>query len=337
MYNKFIYFFISFVLIQYYLISFFDIRAQEINKDSAESFHVEWIKNWSSSDNKQTQKKLKNRLNLILFGIKTPELIKPVSVFATNPDNFWVLDQGGKTLFKIKDGNGEIPRSIINSNYDLSSLVSICATSASNFLFTDSKSNIIYQFVVDRKKIGTLNDSLKLEQPTGIAYLSAKKEIWVVETNAHRISILNERGELLKRIGIRGNAKGEFNFPTHIWIDKKGFVYINDAMNFRIQVLNSEGEVIAMFGKAGDASGFFGISKGIATDSYGNIYIVDVLFHVVQVFDIKGNFLYSFGSQGHENSQFWMPSGIYIDEQNYIYVSDTYNSRIQIFQLKHTK
>jgi hypothetical protein len=299
--------------------------------------HVEWVKNWPSDDNKQKSKKFKDRFNSLFFGIKTPPLRNPVAVFASSPDDFWVLDQGNKTIFQVQKEVGDIPHPILKTDFELSSLVGICSDSNSCKLFTDSHAQKIYRISPDNKKLKCLNDTLVLEQPTGIAYLPQKKEIWVIETKAHCIAVLNEKGELLRRIGQRGNAAGEFNYPTHIWIDTKGYIYITDAMNFRIQILNSEGDVISVFGETGDASGYLARPKGIATDSSGNIYIVDALFHVVQVFDMKGNFLYTFGKQGHGNGEFWMPSGIFIDSQDYIYVADTYNSRVQIFELIHTE
>jgi DNA-binding beta-propeller fold protein YncE len=306
-------------------------------KPVAENYpHVEWVSNWPSGDADQTKKKFKNLFNSILFGINPPELSNPVSVLAYSTENIWVLDQGNKTIFHIQNGVGEIPHFIQKTVFDLSSLVGICSGPNSSILFTDSHAQKIYTLTSDKKKLRILNDKLALEQPTGIAYLSAKKEIWVVETKAHCIAVLNEEGELIKRIGRRGNAPGEFNYPTHICIDPKGNTYITDAMNFRIQVLDPEGEVISVFGEAGDASGYLARPKGIATDSFGNIYSVDVLFHVVQVFDAKGKYLYKFGSQGHGNSEFWMPAGIFIDASDMIYVADTYNSRIQVFKLIYT-
>ena len=299
--------------------------------------HVEWINNWPSEGNKPKKKNLKNQFNSVVLGKKTPVLSNPNSIFVISTDEFWVLDQGNKTVFQVKKGVGDIPHSIAKSDLDLASLVGICAGPGSVILFTDSKTQKIYRISPEKKKLEVLNDTMVLEQPTGIAYSSEKKEIWVVETKAHRIAVLNEKGELIKRIGSRGNAPGEFNYPTHIWIDPKGNIYINDAMNFRIQVLNPAGAVISVFGEAGDASGYLARPKGIATDSFGNIYVVDALFHVVQVFDIKGHFLYKFGSQGHGNGEFWMPSGIFIDASDTIYVADTYNSRIQVFKLIHTE
>ncbi|MFZ4546910.1 MAG: 6-bladed beta-propeller [Bacteroidales bacterium] len=309
-------------------------QESKVNLDISQADYpkVVWIKSWPS-DNNGTHKKIKDRLNSIVFGIKPRALSNPISVFASTVEDYWVLDQGGNTIFQVEKELGEIPQSVRKADLVLSSLVGICLGPNSSILFTDSKTAKIYNISPGNKKLTCLNDSLVLEQPTGIAYSAERKEIWVVETKAHRISVLTENGELIRRIGNRGNAPGEFNYPTHIWIDKKGYAYITDALNFRIQVIDATGKVISVFGEAGDGSGYLARPKGIATDSIGNIYVVDALFHVVQVFDIKGNFLYKFGNQGHGDGEFWMPNGIFIDDKNYIYIADTYNSRVQIFKL----
>ncbi len=79
----------------------------------------------------------------------------------------------------------------------------------------------------DQKELRMLNDSL--DQPTGIAWSESTQEIWVVETHAHRVAILNSEGELIRRLGRRGSGPGEFNYPTFIWIDSFGNIYIVDS------------------------------------------------------------------------------------------------------------
>lgn len=312
--------------------------AQEIpqkkSSTSLEKAEIKWIGQWPSDESKLQEKKdsKKQVLNFII-GKKKIILKRPVSVLASNQHSFWILDQGNNAVFQVDGDVGKIPHFIDKKNDNYTSLVGICKFHDKEILFTDSRSNKIFLVNTEKKECKVLNDTLKLNKPTGIAYSLLNKEIWVIETGTHRIVVLNEKGEIKKTIGSRGNANGEFNFPTHIWIDKKGNAYVTDAMNFRIQVFNNKGDVVSVFGSSGDKPGYFSSPKGVATDSYGNIYVADAMFHVVQVFDINGNFLYTFGSQGFDKGQFWMPSGMYIDDNDKIYIADSYNSRIQIFQL----
>ncbi len=298
-----------------------------------ERWEVKWLSQFPKADSKNQKRDTKQQIKDFVFGRKRQDLNRPVSSLVDKQNSMWILDQENNCVFQMINNQAKIPRFIEKKNKNFASLVGICSYKDNELLFTDSYSNKIFVVNSNKKDCRILNDSLKLNQITGIAYSPLTKEIWVIETGGHMLLVLNEKGEIIKKIGSRGSAKGEFNFPTHIWIDKKGNVYVVDAMNFRVQILNKEGAVISVFGTNGDATGYFACPKGIATDSYGHIFVADALFHAVQVFDIYGNFLYRFGSQGQEEGQFWMPSGIYIDEDDKIYVADSYNSRIQVFQL----
>ena len=303
-------------------------------QDNTDHPYISWVSQYPvHKEHEAKQNAARKIYDFLVKKNKESTLTRPVGVFAANPADFWVLDQGDETVLQVQKNKVEIPRSIRKKENYFTSLVGVCALPDGDILFTDSRLNKVFLLSVVQKKLSILNDTLQFQQPTGIAYSAATDEIWVVETNAHRVSVLSRNGELIKRIGSRGDANGQFNFPTSICIDKAGDVYIVDAMNFRVQIFHKNGEFGSTFGEAGDGTGFFARPKGIATDTYGNIYVADALFHVVQIFDKSGTFLYSFGKQGREKEEFWMPAGIYIDSKNYIYVADSYNSRIQIFQL----
>jgi len=304
------------------------------------NYDIRWVSQYPATKEKKSsgKKEKKTRRNTnwftdLVFGKKPASLIKPMSIVALSPDAYWVADQGTGSILKVHNKQGETKQFKEMPIESLPSIVGSCFTSSGSILFTDSKLNQIFLMVPGSKNLQILNDSVHLEQPTGIAYSAVTNQVWVVETKAHRIAILNEQGEIIKHIGGRGNADGKFNFPTYIWIDEEGTAYVVDAMNFRVQIFDTEGEFISSFGEIGDSSGYFSRPKGIATDSFGHIYVSDALFNVIQVFDRAGQLLYTFGSQGQEKEQFWMPTGIYIDKDNFIYIADSYNSRIQVFQL----
>ena len=304
------------------------------NYQASDTRLVQWISQYPVDGVQKTNNSFLNQVAQFVFGKKNvPEITKPNAILASNPLSFLVMDQGSATLFNVQNNEKKIPRVLKKGKFNFPSLVSLCSFSNNEILFTDSRLSRIFVLNEEQEKLEVLNKELILNQPTGIAYATISKEIWVVETGAHRISILNEQGKRIKTIGKRGAEPGEFNYPTDIWIDKEGKAYVIDAMNFRIQIFDNSGELISIFGEAGDATGYFARPKGIATDSFGNIYITDALFHTVQIFDLSGNYLYNFGEQGRSNGQFWMPSGIFIDENNFIYIADSYNSRIQLFQL----
>jgi len=318
------------------VLSVSNISAQTGATGNTENDHpyISWVSQYPALKSREAKHSTFRRIfDFLVQKNKGEVLTRPVGILAADPANFWVLDQGDELVFQVQKNKAEVPRTIKKKENYFTSLIGVCSMPGGNILFTDSRLNKVFVMNKGEKKLTILNDTLRLQQPTGIAYSIATDEIWVVETNAHRIAVLNRNGQLKRTIGDRGDGNGQFNFPTSIWIDDSGVAFIVDAMNFRVQIFDKNGSFVSTFGEAGDASGYFARPKGIATDSHGNIYVADALFHVVQIFDKSGNFLYSFGKQGREKEEFWMPSGIYIDSKNYIYVADSYNSRVQIFQL----
>ena len=242
--------------------------------------------------NKDSEKSLMEIVKGFIFGKKASVIIKPVSLVIDENDDIWFTDQGVRSIIRLKNGDAEIPRSLRKSSIQVQSPVGMCMISDNKLLFTDSYLNSIFIFNQRKKTLEKFCKEIDFEQITGVAYSGITKEIWLVETAAHRISVINEQGKLIRRIGKRGNNPGEFNFPTFIWIDKLGTIYVVDSLNFRIQMFDSGGKFISAFGEQGDGTGDFGIAKGIAVDSFGNIYVADALFHAVQIFDKAGNFLY---------------------------------------------
>jgi DNA-binding beta-propeller fold protein YncE len=184
-------------------------------------------------------------------------------------------------------------------------------------------------FILDRK--GELLHSITgLQRPTGLAFDTQTKRLYVADTLSHRIVVFDDNGEKLFEFGKRGAGNGEFNFPSHIFISD-GKLLINDNMNFKIQVFDIDGRFLSSFGDHGDGSGSFSQPKGVAADSQGNIYVAGATIDRVQVFSPKGEFLMAFGNKGGQAGEFLMPAGVTVVD-DHIYVADSYNRRIQIFQ-----
>ncbi len=327
----------NFLLVSLTILILFPMLSLAVGNQSvvseSDSHAVKWTGQFASSEDLKIKPGFTKLMFNFIFGKDFHSLIKPVAVFADNPDSIWVLDQGAKSLTFIDQNSGQIKNFYQEKQTGFPSLIGMCRFNSNSLLLTDSKTNQIYVQNVTSGKTGLLNPSLEIDRPTGIGFSNVSNEIWVTETGKHRILILDKSGKLLRTIGQRGTGPAEFNFPTYLTIDDKGNVYVVDSMNFRIQVFNKSGKLVNIFGEAGDASGYFSAPKGIAADSHGQIYVVDGLFHTVQIFDKEGNFLHYFGKQGRGRGEFWLPSGIYIDHQDRIYIADSYNARIQMFEL----
>lgn len=193
------------------------------------------------------------------------------------------------------------------------------------------------------KKVAILSTRGKLrrtldqpfERPTGLAYDPLHRELYVVDTLAHRVHVFDlaqAQAAPVRTIGGQGTDVGQMNFPTHVFVDRHRQVYVTDSLNFRVQVFNHLGEYQFEIGRHGDATGHMGIPKGVATDTFGHIYVVDSYFSTVQIFDRQGRFLLNFGRPGTKWGEFQVPGGLTIDGNNRIYVCDAFNHRVQVFE-----
>ncbi len=304
---------------------------------SIESAEIKWVGQFPApNDSRLKQHHSFISILKTIIGVKRRRSsisYKPVGLLATSPDVFWFVDQNSETIQRVDKNTCKPPPAFHRQKFIFQSLVGLCSFTGKGILFTDSRLNKIFKLSNNQKSITEFNQEVTLNQPTGIAFSKRRAEVWVIETASHKVTIMDTLGKKIRSFGGRGAGNGEFNFPTSVWMDNKGFVYINDALNYRIQIFDDLGNFISSFGQAGNATGYFALPKSVATDSYDDIYVVDALLHTVQIFDKGGRFLLSFGSQGREKEKFWLPSSIYVDEHDYIYVADSYNARIQIFKL----
>lgn len=208
------------------------------------------------------------------------------------------------------------------------SLVGI-AFAAGRMFVSDSASGRLLCLDLKGHTLWTLGQKDGFERPTGIA--SAGDRVFVVDTLKHRVVSVDVTGRIVSSFGSRGDAPGQFNFPTNITRTPDGVLYVTDSMNFRVQAFDRQQNVIGTFGHLGDGSGDFTKPKGIALDSDGHVYVVEGLNDVVQIFDQAGRLLLEFGGSGVSDGQFWLPTGIAIVDDT-VYVVDAANHRVQMFK-----
>lgn len=174
----------------------------------------------------------------------------------------------------------------------------------------------------------------ELSAPTAAVWDAARRVVWLVDAAAHAYFAWEDLRELAtgQRVGGRGSAPGQFNFPSAIAVHPRVGLVIVDAMNFRIQVFEDAAAPSVVFGQKGDAAGDFARPRDVAIDSEGHIYVLDNQFENVQIFDRGGQLLLAFGRGGPGPGEFSLPSGIAIDDQDRIWIADSYNRRVQVFQ-----
>ncbi len=265
-------------------------------------------------------------------GKQPPRIVRPHDVAVDARGRLWVTDPGAHAVhvFDLKGGRYQVlpkrPRDKIQSP------IAVTHDTEGTAYVSDSALGLILRFNARGDMLPSWDAGGELVRPTGVAFAPEEHLLWVVDSGAHRLVALDERGAVQRAVGGRGDKPGEFNYPTHLAIDGAGRFYVTDTLNFRVQVLSSSGVPLFTLGRVGDGPGALLRPKGADVDGEGHIYVVDALFENVQIFDDQGRLLLYFGEPGAGAGQFWLPAGLEVTDGNRIYIADGYNKRVQVFE-----
>lgn len=171
-------------------------------------------------------------------------------------------------------------------------LEGIALDSADNMYILNSANGTIQKFTNDGRHVSTWGQTLgqgefgyqdPLVRPQSLA-VSSTGNVYVADTDNHRIVKYTNNGEIVSSWGIEGIESGEFSYPAGIALDSSENVYVADSDNNRIQKFTSEGKFLMAWGSRGSDKGKFLQPIGIAIDSSGNVYVADSQNSRVQVF-----------------------------------------------------
>ena len=156
---------------------------------------------------------------------------------------------------------------------------------------------------------GSLPGSFKF--PNGIR-ITKHNEIYICDTNNHRIQVFDTDLNLLRVIG-HVTAPGKPLSPYDLVFDEDDNIYVVENQNNRVQVLTPQGRHIRFIGTS-DTNSL--ILPGSASIHNGHIYITNQGKNYISVFTLTGTFVTSFGEKDH-----LLPECIDIDKDGYIYVT----------------
>ena len=181
------------------------------------------------------------------------------------------------------------------------------------------------------ESIGVIGKGV-LDRPLGLAFDAVTQQLYVVDVHAHDIKVFDPEGRLLRTLGKRGEAAGEYNFPTYLAL-ARGELYVADTMNARVQVVDAmTGQAKRIIGERGLSMGNLVRPKGVAVDTDGNVYVVESYYDYLLVFNRDGELLLPIGGTGAGAGQFYLPTGVWTDANNRVFVADMFNGRVAIFQ-----
>jgi predicted CXXCH cytochrome family protein len=193
--------------------------------------------------------------------------------------------------------------------------------------------------------LGTLDPApLTMIAPNDIAVHPASEEIYITDSEAHRVLVFDATTRTLVRAwGMQGSGLGQFQSPQAIAIDAAlDHVIVSDVDNFRVQVFNTAGVLQFKFGYrtlyvGSTQVAWFARSEGLAVDACSNIYVADALMGTVRIFskvgkELSAQFIPAIG-YGSGSGQLRIPNDVLIDGTGKLHVASTMNAAVETFQV----
>ncbi|MFL5430782.1 MAG: hypothetical protein ACJ79M_14280 [Myxococcales bacterium] len=259
---------------------------------------------------------------------QSEELYRPYAVAVSRDGRIAVADPGRRAVH-LYDAKGGDYRRIAN---DLKYPAAV-AFAGDTLVVADADQHVLRAYARNASEVPLPVKVPALQRPSGLAIDEARKLLFVTDSAAHSVHVLPLGGGEGRTLGGRGGDEGQFNFPTHLAVDREGSLYVTDAMNFRVQIFDRDLKFVRAFGRLGDGMGDLPRPKGLVVDREGHVLVVEGLFDVVQVFDAQGTLLGIFGGTGIDKGRFYLPGGAATDGR-FLYVADTFNARVQVFDLE---
>ncbi|MEW6117897.1 MAG: hypothetical protein AB1553_13525 [Nitrospirota bacterium] len=147
-----------------------------------------------------------------------------------------------------------------------------------------------------------------------------ENELYVADIQNGEIKVFDKNtGDLLRKLGQRGDLNQRLAMPTNIAFDSTGDLLVSDAGIFRVVRMDRDGHIKTTIGGVGANIGKFARPKGIAIDREDRLYVVDAAFDNVQMFNKDGYLLLFFGKAGRKAGDLYLPAKVAIDYDNVRY------------------
>ena len=181
--------------------------------------------------------------------------------------------------------------------------------------------------------------------------------IYVVDTQSHRIRRINTAGEISTFAGTGEDGDGEedgklateteLSFPAGVATDAEGNVYVADSLNHRIRKIDVNGIMTTIAGTGAPYSGGDGgpateaqipYPVAVASDARGYLYVAEGQGHRIRRIDVDGTIatLAGTGLRGYSGdggpasrARLAYPAGIVADSSGNVYIADSWNHRVR--------
>ncbi|MDB5244092.1 MAG: repeat protein [Spirosoma sp.] len=192
---------------------------------------------------------------------------------------------------------------------------------------------------------GNRDKDNELLEPTGV-FVDGAGYSYVADTDNHRImkfppgSSSGTSGTVVAGTGLLGNGDNRLGFPSDVFVDRAGVIYVADTDNHRIMKFppnsssGTAGTLVAGTGEVGNGTNRLGFPSDVFVDTVGTVYVADAGNHRIMKFPpnsssgTAGITVAGTGTPGSGANQLNNPKGVFVDKAGVLYVADAGNHRI---------
>jgi len=259
-------------------------------------------------------------------------LRKPFACDYDAQGRLWVTDPALHALLRFDRRGRRYDVFGTTGSLALKTPLGLCLDSKGAVYVADAGLGKVVVFSPEGELLRAFGRPGELVNPTDAAVAPSGDKLFVTDSKAHQLVVFDlASGNKVATLGKRGEAEGEFNFPSALAFAPSGHLLVVDQVNARVQILDAEGEVVDVLGGRGVGFGNFVRPKDVAVDRQGRIYVTDAAFNNVQIFDGELRLLTFVGETGSQPGQFRIASGVATWGDEFAVV-DQLGRRVQVFR-----
>jgi DNA-binding beta-propeller fold protein YncE len=168
-------------------------------------------------------------------------------------------------------------------------------------------------------------------KPVGL-YAHYDGRVFVADTHYHRVIVYDADGKELARFGEPGDGDGQFQLPTDVAVDARGFIYVSEYNgNDRVTQWSPSYKFVQTV-VSGEYQGLpLRRPAAIDIDAERTLWVADACNHRILRFDLTGKLLSAWGTMGRESGEMRYPYDIASTRDGRLAVCEFGNNRIQWF------
>jgi len=252
-------------------------------------------------------------------GVNDTGFVQPCALTVDQRGNVYVMDTGNCRI-KVLTSNLVYKNHINNDCLKGRSVTGMClGSSANSLIVVNWRSKMITEISLDGLTLGAFSHE-DLVEPIAVA-VNHNGEVFVADNGVGAILMFDASGKLIRKIGKKGNKRGEFRDMSSVCVSNEGDIIVADT---RIIVFNPDGEFIKEMG-CSEKEGPKGRYSGLAVDRKGFLVAarMEKGMSYVQVFNLSDSSIYS--TIDSHGARLKRPTGVALCPtlgDNHIYVVD---------------